>query len=178
MRGGGGAGGRIAPSIDEHTALIVFAGLLDLSDAQQSELEASFEAAIKTAAPLNTQIDSSKEEFYEAVKAGKTDQQIQTLADKQGTLTSELLDLQAQTFKKMVALLTADQKPKVDGTMFIDIGLFLLNAHEPIVEAPAVAPQNPAAPTTPATAATPATPNTPTSPITTTTAPPASTPTR
>lgn len=174
MRGGGGLGGRIAPSIDEHTALIVFAGLLDLTDAQQSELEASFDAAMKAAAPLNTQIDSSKEEFYEAVQAGRTDQQIQTLADKQGALTSQLLELQAQTFKKMVALLTAEQKPKVDGTMFIDIGLFLSNAHEPIPETPA--PANPAAATAPGAAATPATSNTQAAP--TTTAPPASAPAR
>jgi hypothetical protein len=54
---------------------------------------------------------------------------------QQGSLTSQMLTLQAQTFSKMWTLLTSDQQSKVDDLMYGDIGEFLANAKQPATAA-------------------------------------------
>ncbi len=146
MRGGGG---RIGEGMDEHTALLVFTALLNLTDTQQQQLGTAFDAAVKSAAPLNTQIESGKTALFEAIKSGKTQEQIKALTDQQTSLMSQLLSLETQTFSKMCALLTSDQKAQVDDTMFTDIVQFLGNARVPVAEPwqPAATPPAPGAST-------------------------------
>jgi LTXXQ motif family protein len=136
-RGGFGAGrARGGPfQMDERTALNLFSALLNLNDAQQQQLQTAFDAAVKTAAPIATRMESNKDALFEAVKSGKTDDQIKALATQQGSLTSQMLALQAQTFSKMWALLTSDQKSQVDASMYDDIGEFLANAKQPLPQA-------------------------------------------
>jgi hypothetical protein len=90
--------------------------------------------------PLATQMETGRESLFEAVKSGKSDDQIKSLAEQQGSLASRMLALQAQTFSKMWTLLTSDQRSEVDDTMYDDIGEFLSNAKQqrpaPIGESP------------------------------------------
>ena len=133
-RRGGFGGGRARGGpvqMDERTALNLFSALLNLSDAQQQQLHTAFDAAVKTGAPIATQMESNKEALFEAVKAGKSDDQIKRMAEQQGSLTSQMLALQAQTFSKMWTLLTSDQRSQVDASMYGDIGEFLANAKQP-----------------------------------------------
>jgi hypothetical protein len=106
--------------------------LLNLNDSQQEQLRTAFDAAVKTAAPIATQMDSNKGALFEAVKAGKGDDQLKGMAEQQASLTSQMLTPQAQTFSKMRTLLTSDQKSQVDASMYGDIGEFLANAKQPL----------------------------------------------
>lgn len=153
MRDGRG-GGRMRAGMDEQTALLLFSALLTLTDTQQQQLGAVFDAAVKTAAPLNTQIENGNNALFQAIKSGQTEDQTKTLSDKESSFRSQLLSLQTETFSKMCALLTADQKGRVDDSMFTNIGEFLANAREPLPEtalpsvSPAVPTSSGAAPST------------------------------
>ena len=114
-RGGGGRGGPV--EMDERTALLLLSTLLSLSDSQRQQLTTVFDAAAQTAAPIATQLEAGKGALFEAVKSGKSDDQIKNLAEQEGSLTSQMLALQAQTFSKMWALLDSDQKSKVDASL-------------------------------------------------------------
>jgi Spy/CpxP family protein refolding chaperone len=136
--GGGGIGGGAragrgggASLMDERTILSLFTAILTLSDAQQQQLRAAFDAAVVTAAPIATQLANSKEAVFEAVKAGKSDDQVKMLSAQEGSLSAQMLALQAQTFSKMWAILNTDQKPRMDDLMYDDIGQFLANATQP-----------------------------------------------
>jgi Spy/CpxP family protein refolding chaperone len=155
VRGGGmRGGGLMGPGMDEHTELLLLTALLSLNDTQQQQLGAVFDAAVKTAAPLNTQIQNGNAAIFQAIKSGQTDAQIKTLSDQEASARSQLLALQVQTFSKMCAMLTSDQKSQVDDSMFTDIGQFLSLARQPIPEpaVPATAPASPPTTTTPGTA--------------------------
>lgn len=138
-RGGGArGGGRGGPvQMDERTALVLISALLSLSDSQRQKLTTIFDAAAQTAAPIATQIEASKDALFEAVKSEKSDDQIKTLAEQEGSLTSRILALQAQTFSKMWTLLEGDQKSKVDASIYGYIQDFLSNARQPAAPAPA-----------------------------------------
>jgi Spy/CpxP family protein refolding chaperone len=153
MGGARGGGGRNVP-IDAHTALLVFTALLNLTDAQQQQIGGAFDAAVKDAAPLNAQIENGKQAIFDAVKSGKSPDEIKTLTDREGALGSELSALQVQTFAKMCAFLTSDQKAQVDPSMFMEISEFLANAREPIPQ-PALPGSAPPASTAPPVTGTP-----------------------
>ena len=133
-RGGGGqGGGRGGPvQMDERTALALLSVLLSLSDPQRQQLTTVFDAAAQTAAPIATQLEAGKAALFDAVKSGKSDEQIKNLADQEGSLRSRMLALQAQTFSKLWTLLTSDQKSKVDASMYGYIEGFLSTARETV----------------------------------------------
>jgi hypothetical protein len=148
-RRGGFGGGRARGGpvhMDERTALDVLAVLLHLSEAQQQQLRTVFDAAVTAAAPIATQMTSNKEAVVEAVKAGKSDAQVKTLAGQHASLASQMLTLQAQTFAKMWAILRSDQKSHVDLAMYDDIGAMLANTKPPLFpgSVPASHPEGPA----------------------------------
>jgi Spy/CpxP family protein refolding chaperone len=125
--------GRAAGVIwDERSTLLLFGALLNLTDAQDTQLTTVFDAAAKDAAPLATAAAAGKNALFEAVKAGQSDDQLQRLAQQQGALAIKLQALQARTFAKMWALLTADQKAKVDDSIYAHIGEFLANTAGPV----------------------------------------------
>ena len=140
MRGGARGG---AVLMDDRTALLILSALLSLTDSQQQQLGTAFDAAVKTAAPLVAQMETGKEALFEAVKSGKSDDQIKSLAEQQGSLESRMLALQAQTFSKMWALLTSDQRSEVDASMYDDIGEFLSDAKQPLPPATSETPGGP-----------------------------------
>jgi hypothetical protein len=110
---------------NEASALELLTLVLHLSDLQQRELRAAFDAALKTAAPISEKMQAHKSSLFEAVRSGKTEEQIKTLAAEQGALTSEILLLQAQTFAKLWSILNADQKSQVDDFVYGNIRLVL-----------------------------------------------------
>lgn len=130
--------------MDEHTALLIFTAVLSLSDSQQQQIGAMFDAAVKVAEPLNTQIENGRQAIFEAVKSGKSADEVKAASDKEGALESQMVALQSQTFVKMFVTLTNDQKPMVDDSVFVNIGEFLSNAREPLTTPPASAPLEPA----------------------------------
>jgi len=129
---GGGARGRGGPALmDERTVLGLFTAILNLSDSQQQQLRTAFDASVAAATPIATQMASAKQAVIDAVKAGKSEDQVKTLSGQEGSLSAQMLTLQAQTFSKMCAILNSDQKTQVDDLMYDDIGEFLANAKQP-----------------------------------------------
>ncbi len=122
--------------------ILLLSALLELNDAGQKH-RVIFDAADKTTAPLATQLVTDKQVLFDAVKSGKSARQIQKLAGQQGPLNSQRLTLRAETFAKMWALLTSQQKADVDDSMCEDIGEFLANARPPSAnESPAGPPRS------------------------------------
>jgi Spy/CpxP family protein refolding chaperone len=128
-RGASGRGATIAP--DEQGTLLLLTALLDLNDSQRQQVRAVFDASAATAAPIAAQTTAAKDDLFQAAKAGSGDDQITTLAEQQGSRTSQLLILQAQTFSKVWGLLTDEQKAKFDDSMYTAIGVFLSSARPP-----------------------------------------------
>ena len=121
--GGGGVSGLV--QVNEESALSLISIVLHLGDSQQQQLRTAFDAAAKAAAPIATQVEDGKAALFAAVKSGKSDGEIKHLAEQQGALTSQMLTLQAQTFAKLWAVLTSEQKSEVDDFIYANIRMFL-----------------------------------------------------
>jgi Spy/CpxP family protein refolding chaperone len=134
-RQGGGrtrGGGRATAVVwNAHATLLLFEAVLELTDAQARQLDTVFSAAEETAAPVATALEAGKNALFEAVKAGRHDDELQKLAERHGDLAIQLQALQARTFARLWALLTAEQKTKVDQSTYEHIGTFLANAARP-----------------------------------------------
>ena len=88
----------------------LFTVLLDLSDSQKQQLSSILDGAIQTAGPIQEQLNKGAKSLFEAAKAGKSDSEINKLADQQGLLASQMLALQARSFAKLCNMLTGDQQ--------------------------------------------------------------------
>lgn len=90
------------------------AGYLNLTDAQKTQAEAIFSAARTAAAPVRGQLTSAREALQAAVKAGKTDAEIDALSAPIGSLTAQLTAIQSKAMVKFRAILTPEQITKLD----------------------------------------------------------------
>jgi len=132
QRGQGGTrtrGGRAAAAVvwNGRSTLLLFRALLELTDQQSQQLTAAFDVAAEAAVPIATALDAGKNALFDAVKAGQDDDELERLAQRHGELTIQLQALQARTFARMWALLSDDQKAKVDESTYAHIGTFLAN---------------------------------------------------
>jgi Spy/CpxP family protein refolding chaperone len=133
--------------MDEQTALDLTTALLNLTDMQRQQVQAIFDAAGKAAAPIAAQIQSPQDSLLNAVKTGKSSDEIKTIATRQESLRTEILILQAETFARVWALLTNDQRSQVYGFVYDDIGQLLSNPMPPVAPPPLTPPgASPAAP--------------------------------
>ena len=128
-RGGGRTRGGSAGAVvwDKQSTIYLFDALLSLTSVQEKQVTTVFDAAGKAAQPLATALGTGSKALFEAAKSGQHDDEIERLAAEQGQLTTQLQALQARTFAKMWALLTADQQAKVDDSIYSQIGVFLAN---------------------------------------------------
>ena len=129
-----------APQIDEQSTIVILTAILSLTDAQQTQLRANFDDAAKTAAPIAAQLKTTKDALFAAAKSPDAGDQIQKLAAQEGSLTTQMATLQAQTFAKMWAMLTNDQRAQVDSTIYDEIGQFLSIVNPPAPATPTLQP--------------------------------------
>ncbi len=122
---GADATGSSLGQANEQSALELLTLVLKLSDSQQEQLRAAFDAALKEAAPISGEMEHAKDALFAAARSGKNEDEIRHLADEQGQLTSRMLFLQAQTFAKLWALLDSGQKGMADDFVYSNIRLFL-----------------------------------------------------
>lgn len=113
---------------NEQSAQELITLVLKLNDSQQEQVHAAFDAAVHDSAPILDQMAHGKNAIFEAVRSGKSEEEIRRLADQQGQLTSRMLLLQAQTFAKLWALLDSRQKGLTDDFVYSNIRLFLPSA--------------------------------------------------
>ncbi len=114
-----------ANAVTKEDTADLFAVLLDLNDSQKQQLGTILDGAIQTAGPIQEQLNKGAKSLFEAAKAGKSDSEINKLADQQGSLASQMLALQARSFAKVCGMLTSDQQTKVRPFFTIGLGLFL-----------------------------------------------------
>ena len=87
---------------------------LNLTDAQKATAQTLFDQAKTEAAPIAAQLKQGRQAMAEAVKAGKSDAELATIANQQGTLMGQLAAIRAKAFAKFYAQLTPEQKDKAD----------------------------------------------------------------
>lgn len=109
MSGPGGPFQRNPERMVEHIGTI-----LDLTDAQKTAAKALFTDAKSQAEPIVTQLKAGHTSMAEAVKANKSDAEINDLAGRQGVLVGQLAAIHAKAMAKFYAQLTPDQKAKAD----------------------------------------------------------------
>ena len=88
--------------------------VLDLTESQKTAATSIFDAAKKQAEPLGTALKTSHDAVEAAVKANKSDVEIDDLTAKQGTMTGQIASIQAKARRSFMALLTTEQREKLD----------------------------------------------------------------
>ena len=134
-RGGGMSGNTFGrtPSnvVTKEDTVDLFAVLLDLNDSQRQRLSAILDGAIQMASPIQEQLNKGTKSLFEAARAGKSDSEINKLADQQGLLASQMLAIQARSFAKLCSMLTSDQQIKDETFLYDRIGSLLASSVRP-----------------------------------------------
>jgi Spy/CpxP family protein refolding chaperone len=101
----------VAGPMDRTTAL---ASMLSLNTAQQANAKAIFDEADATSKPLNEQFEQATDAMLSAQKSGASDSEIDQLARDMGSISGELLAIDAKAQSKVYKLLNANQKQKLE----------------------------------------------------------------
>lgn len=107
--GGGGAAGRpLAPGGLQQRVL----RNLDLNAGQKAQAKTIMQQANAAARPVRTQLQDARKALEAAVRNDPN--QIQSLAAQAGQIQGQLLAIREQAMAQIYALLTPDQKTKLD----------------------------------------------------------------
>jgi Spy/CpxP family protein refolding chaperone len=104
-------GARMAHHLD-HVAAV-----LNLTEDQKAQVKTIFQTSFAQAKPLFPQLRDNRQAIEQLVKSGSTenfDPQLQTLANTQATLTSQMTVIHAKGMAQVWNLLTPDQRTKAD----------------------------------------------------------------
>jgi Spy/CpxP family protein refolding chaperone len=95
--------------------------LLNLTPDQQAQAKTIFQAGQTDAKPVTAQMQSARQALANAVKSNAPDAQIDQLSAAVGPLASQLAAIRTKTFAKFYAILTPEQKDKLN--VVIDLRL-------------------------------------------------------
>jgi Spy/CpxP family protein refolding chaperone len=87
---------------------------LDLTPAQQAEAKALFESSRTANAAVVAQLKTIAMQAHDAVKAGKSDAELQQIAASVGPLVSQVAANHLKAMSRFYNLLTPEQKGKAD----------------------------------------------------------------
>ncbi len=110
-RSEGHARGRFpGPEMVEHMARV-----LDLTDAQQTQIKSILEAARAATEPLHNKMDEVHQQIEAATANGQFDEaQVRALANQQAQLMADTIVEHERTKSKIFALLTTEQRAKAE----------------------------------------------------------------
>jgi periplasmic protein CpxP/Spy len=97
-----------------HRHMARFAEQLNLTDAQKQHARSIFQQARESAQPLRQQLKQNREALNAAVKAGKSDSDIQALSNDQGRLLGQMVAIRTEAFAKFYNTLTPEQRAKAE----------------------------------------------------------------
>jgi Spy/CpxP family protein refolding chaperone len=100
------------PNLTSH--LEHMAQALNLTDSQRERARIIFQNARQSAQPIQQELRENREKLTAAAKAGKSEDEIQKLADEQGRLLGQLVAIRTQSSAKFYQLLTPEQRMKAD----------------------------------------------------------------
>ena len=109
MRGPGGMMGGDPTRMLERLATV-----LDLTDAQKTAAQTIFNTARTQAQPLATSLREAHDAVQAAVKANKSDAEIETLTARTGTLMGQVAAIHAKAQRGFLQLLTPQQREKLE----------------------------------------------------------------
>ena len=92
----------------------LIAGYLDLTESQKAEAETIFKSAHESAEPFVTQVKQGHEVLVDAIKAGKSEQELGQLTDQQGAVVGKVGKIYATAFARFYTTLTPEQKEKAE----------------------------------------------------------------
>ena len=87
---------------------------LELTEEQKAQAKSIFGAARESALPIAQQLRQDHQAMRDAIKAGKSDAELDKLAGDAGALVGQLAAIHAKAFARFYALLTPEQKQKAD----------------------------------------------------------------
>ena len=90
------------------------ASYLGLTESQKAQAKDVLDAARTQAAPVAAQLKQGHVTLRDAVKAGKSDAELDALAREQGALMGQLAAIHAKSFAKLYPMLTPEQQDKLD----------------------------------------------------------------
>jgi len=93
------------------------ATVLDLTDAQKTQVKSIFDGSMTQSKPLFTQMRDNRQAIETLAKGGASanfDQQLQALANTQASLTSQLTVIHAKAMAQVWDLLTPEQRQKAE----------------------------------------------------------------
>ena len=95
-------------------SLDFLAGYLTLTDAQKTQAKTIFDAATAAADTAHGQLTAAQDALKAAVKANKSDAELDRLAAAVGVVEGQIAGIHAKAQAKFYNLLTAEQKTKYD----------------------------------------------------------------
>ncbi len=87
---------------------------LGLTDAQKAQAKTIFQNSHQAAKPVADQLRQDRQALQAAIRAGKSDQDLQGLAAAEGADKGKLAGIRASAAAKFRAILTPDQQQKLD----------------------------------------------------------------
>jgi Spy/CpxP family protein refolding chaperone len=87
---------------------------LNLTEDQKQQTKSIMQAGRESSKPVVQQLRQSRQALRDAVKAGKSDAEINQLSANVGNLAGQVATIRAKTFAKTYALLTPEQRTKAD----------------------------------------------------------------
>ena len=97
---------------------------LNLTDDQKQQTRSIMKATHESAKPVVEQLRQSRQALRDAIKAGKSDAEINQLSANIGNLAGQVATIRAQAFAKTYALLTPDQRAQADAMAAHFRGMF------------------------------------------------------
>lgn len=89
--------------------------MLDLTDAQKTQVKAILEAEKPVVQPLVMQLAANRKEMQEITSSGNfNESQVQAIANKQGQLMSQLIVEKERVQSQVYAVLTPEQRAKAE----------------------------------------------------------------
>ena len=98
---------------------------LNLTEDQKQQTRSIMQAARESSMPVVQQLRQSRQALRDAIKAGKSDAQIDQLSANVGNLAGQVAAIRAKAFAKTYALLTPEQRTKADRMADHARGIFM-----------------------------------------------------
>ena len=107
----------------------IFATKLNLTDAQKQQAHSILNSARESSKSVTQQLRQTRQGLRDAVKAGKSDADIDQLSANMGNLTGQLTAIRTKAFAKVYALLTPEQRVQAEQLRGHVRGMFM-GGHE------------------------------------------------
>ena len=90
------------------------AATLNLTESQKEQARAFFDEARSATQPIRQELRGNHRALAEAVKANKSQAEIEELANRQGQLIAKMIAANAMAFGKLYGILTPEQRAQAD----------------------------------------------------------------